>query len=914
MKVELLSFSPIEEALPIDRMGGLFPEVWVSVGAGFSREEVKALVLSQGQGFIGETITTLQELCLQITDLPSDQMLTSSSRQEVLQEILKKIFSRREPSSQAFLEIRQLKRQRGFIRKLDRALQSGRLAFAHAQEEEVYAERLEQHLGKNRIRSEIQSIAIAYETWLEASQRYDLPLLIRRATEILREGWPVTPKINRPLEVWVLSIQAPESLEREFWDVLSHFVQVHWVRDLKLNQGQKIHPDTSAKLPPVSWLKWHTLDDAAQDLADQLAALPDSKGWMDHAVLIPDIPSVRRSLTRALESRGVLLSEPRDPSRLRWDESLKWGLLPLQVVGSGFERETVISWLKISFKERFNEEFLKWAVEINGRGIRNGYLSYSGGVLSDAQGHLSELQSLFGGRKTFQEISQNHLLLLKKKALGTKEAHWLISLFEQIWKSIGTDRETLGFSNQKAPLLFWLEKLQERIAEASPPIEPLKPTHGVAIYRLQQAPVRTFQNLWILGLPSGWLTAEGTGNYWYTEREREVLSAEFSVRSAIQLREERIQALKSWISGSQNVQILDAAYDFTGREKESIFPVLEEVLGRDFSGVWEDRGAHRRFLGSYSLFRPLQAQEVFLPQRRTSIEVSASTLDRYSRCSFQALAYHRWNLSDLRQPDLDLWPDARGTLLHEAVRILMKSLNPDSQFLLNPKEAIDRAWNAKRPKGLIRNRRVENYVKSRLVPVLELFCEKEREYLDKSESRALSLDETRLSIDYPHFTLFGKPDRIDENKNGLFIIDYKTSGTLPHGSEMLNNGYRLQLPFYAIAAARNYRKPVVGLQFIELDRKGGRSRGIFFKPYNGKSKGSFTSARSNSKSLVEIDPLDAWSLLEERILVDAQNFLNGQFKAMPRIDQREKECARCSVADLCGFRRITDDTTRRGLT
>jgi ATP-dependent helicase/DNAse subunit B len=158
-------------------------------------------------------------------------------------------------------------------------------------------------------------------------------------------------------------------------------------------------------------------------------------------------------------------------------------------------------------------------------------------------------------------------------------------------------------------------------------------------------------------------------------------------------------------------------------------------------------------------------------------------------------------------------------------------------------------------------------------------------------------------LDYPHFSLVGKPDRIDQHKDGLFILDYKSSSAVPHGSEILQQRYRLQLPFYALAVKKRFNQPILGVQFVELNRKGARKSGILFKKHNGKEPGKLTQLRSNSKSLFDVHPEEIWSLAEEALLRDAESFLQGKFVAKPRTERAEKECSSCSLGDLCGLRR-----------
>ncbi|MEO5969680.1 MAG: PD-(D/E)XK nuclease family protein [Bdellovibrionia bacterium] len=955
------------------RISGLRPEVWLSVGTGFAREDVKALVLSEGKGFVAEAVVTLQEVCLRVTGIAADRVLAPHSRQEILRMLLT------EPKILAQMpEIKRLRRQRNFIPRLDLAIQSGRMAFAHSEEEEVYEERLIQSLGPNTsiLRGELRALAKAYEAWLGAMNWYDLPLVLHAGIRSLREGWPET--LVMPQEVCCLTVQTPESLEREFWDTLGQHVCVrhldsfHPVALPPTDGDSEISGYEMREPKSFDWQRWHTLDDAAEFLADQIAlqikqhgrgrtalseqAGPESQnnnvGWeclvsSQIAVLIPDQPSVRRSLKRALDARKIPFAEPRDPTKLRWDENLKWALLTLEVVASNFERQKVVSWLR---GHELQSEFSIWVTEINSRGIRSGLGSYAGGLLLGIHTQLVALNSELGGKKTAQEFASAHLKLLKESGYVTGPRLWMIAFFEQLWKILAADMERVGTSEKKAPLLFWLEKLGARIRESSPPVEKLKPTYGVSLYRLQQAPVGPVEQLWVLGLPAEGLSGEGIGDYWFSEREREILSTEFAVRSCTQVSNQRLSVLKVWLSLANKTVFLDSQYDEGGRERESILPILnqlETTVGCTLPQEPREMGSHPRFQDSYGALRPLQPQEMILspaehePQGEMNggvPEITATAIDRYSRCSFQALTYHRWKLRDVREPDSELWPDVRGNILHEAVRILLGTVDSQGEFCMSPREALERAWNTRRPQGLIRNPRIEVYIKSRMTTVLEVFCEKENAYLKRSQARPVILENLDLRLDYSKFSILGQPDRIDEHADGLFILDYKTSGTLPHGQDMLEMGYRLQLPFYAIAVRKKSGKPVLGVQFIELDKRGGRKSGIFFKKYNGKEPGCLTQVRGNSKSLItanlsvadlgkastgskasqaaankkaisdespEQASGETWEILEEHMMRDAQSFIEGRFQAKPKLPKRETECNTCGVSDLCGYRRLS---------
>jgi RecB family exonuclease len=633
---------------------------------------------------------------------------------------------------------------------------------------------------------------------------------------------------------------------------------------------------------------------------------------------------------------------------LLWDENFKWAVLPLEVVAKNFERQKVLSWLR---SYRMQTEFPSWVQDIQARGIRQGLSAYAGGTLEKVHGFLKELNLLFGGRQTCQEISTNFLKHLrtclevssgaalseietkpgsKPSPLSSSTAHDLVMFFEQAWKILIADFARVEGGEKKAPALYWFERLQSRLGESSPPVEKLKPKSGIRLYRLQQAPIIPASQLWIFGMPSYWFSGDGSGSLWFSERDREILAGEFAMRSSVQVRAERIEVLKDWISAASEVIFLDSSYSADGREVESLDPVLKELeaglmeslakasgesrmntQGKIFPQTPEEKGSHPRFSKSYQVIRPIQPQQVKLPPEslgpgKSVPQITATVLDRYSRCSFQALAYHRWKLRDSREPDSELWPEVRGNILHEALRLLMSSLDSEGVFALLPKQALERAWKnvyPTGPKGLIRSSRIENYVKSRMVTLLEIFLEKEKEYLKRSGVTPASLDETQMTLDLDGVSIRGKPDRVDRHPDGWFVIDYKTSGTVAHGSEILENGYRLQLPFYALAVRKETQQSVLGVQFVELDRRGSRKSGIFFNTHNGKEEGHLTSLRANSKSLMTLPQEEVWDRLEEQILQKARGFVNGEFEAKPNVSRRTQECSQCRVADLCGFRR-----------
>ena len=893
--------SGTQPQIDIRLLTGLEPRAWLAVGAGYSREDIKNLLLSRGQGFVGEAISSLQEIALKLigSQLGNVRVLGPLSRQELLRTLLSvSAIQTRTP------ELKRLRRQSGFLKKLDRALQQGRMAFANEGESQVLNERLLERAVAGPVRSELEFFTVAYEAWMKGSACMDPPMVFRQAISLLQEGWP--NGLRKPERIFVMQAQGSESLENLFIELLSREVEVTRIGPL-------------ANEPPaksVSWDRWHTWDDAADALADSL--MLKGGGWNTQAVLIPDSPVLRRSLLRAFAQKGIPLADPRDPKSAALDESKKLALTPLELVARRFERETVVGWISGASgprqwveQSRDPREQRKVFEEIQERGIRQGLDSYAGGRLSSLHTHLTALEKLFGGRRTCAELAHAHLSWLRSRVEPE-----CFSWFERIWQGLCDDAILFQFSERRAPLLFWLERLSLRIEQTPPSADYTKPREGVRIFRHSQAIAHSLflgapelsgerlEKVWVLGLPPDWLEGDGSGDLWFSARDRELLYGDFSVRSKVQVREERRSILRDWASHTQELAFLDALYDFDGRERESLEAALGELglMDGESALLRTDRGAHPRWLRSFGLPTRFQPQAVKLPESQGVLEISATALDQYSRCAFLGLTGGRWDLWDLREADAELWSHVRGNILHHAVQLLMESRAKNGDFSITVENALDQAWQKEKGRGLLRGGRLAFYAKARLIPFLEKFCEQERIYLSRSGVQVLAIeDPEKLVLEYPCAKVSGRADRIDEHPAGLFVMDYKstTYSKLPTGTKILEEGYRLQLPFYALAARRRYSKEVVGVQYVSLGKEGERTRGIFFKEFNGDKPGCLTHTKAY-KSLFKESPEAVWARLDETIQNHLREYSSGKFSPIPK---QASECVGCSARDLCGERR-----------
>ena len=924
------SLSIIEQSLA--EFSGLRPRAWICLGPGYGREELKSVFFEQGQALGAEVLTRVEGLAARILGVNEERVLAGPARQEVLRFILAQ-------SSVLTLmpEMRRLRRQSGFFRKLDRSVQAGRMAWTHADEREVHEERLLEKVGENQVRTEVQKLAFIYEQWLSAEGLWDPPMLLRASIERLQSGEGTAGAL--PQAIFRLSAQTPESLERSFWEVLAREVEcVDLAReeaaaladandsaegvagaDADDDRSADDRSVATASAPPSGpefhWTRWHTLDDAAEALAEHLATL-EPEFLAQHTILIPDQTAVRRSMRRALQAHGVPLSDPRDPMRLRFEESLKRALAPLEVVSGRFERRAVIAYAQMLGQAATSkggalpagsaDQALLWVKEIHSRGVRIGLEGYQGGKLTALYAELTRLHERLGGKLTLADFTSRWIEeIAEAKWLEESEKRWLAPWLDRLLGEMAKDVARVGLGSRRAPPLFWMERIAERIDQATPPIERSKPRFGVTLSRLGQAPLKGTQHLHLLGLPPQWISGDGVGDLWYPDRERELLGSEFQLRSSRTVREERVRLLQGWATATDaHLEIWDAIYDWDGRERESLLPLFRETGWTDrVPAEAEDRGAHPRWIPSFGSLRPAPPTQVKLPSLLQAgvSKISATELEHMSRCGFTGLAKGRWRLFDLREAEPELWPDVRGNILHLAVQRLLESRDADGNFARDPESALEEAWQTERPRGLLRGERLEQLARRKMLEVLQAFCVAERDYVSRAHTRVSSLEGPALRWKSAHgVEVTGIPDRIDEHPEGLFILDNKSSSALPKGQDMIGLGYRLQLPFYALAVQEQLGKPVIGLQFVELNRKAGRSSGLFFSQWNGKEEGNLTYARGNSRSLVKTSPEDAWSKIREHVESAVGAYVDGCYDVKPKLPS---ECTDCAYRDLCGRNR-----------
>lgn len=877
-------------------IGGLDPSAWIITEGGVSREEVKDAFLTRGVGFTAKSIQDVSGFCRHILGplVQDSQILSPSTRQEVLRKLLG------EPERlERMPSFRRLKRQRGFFRKLDRAIQSARMTYSNVPEREAQMERLRAAEIQNPLREELSLLILDYEEWLQKNHAWDQPRFILAAVAVL--GTPEV-EIELPSRIVVIGSAPGESRAEALWDALRARVGTE---RLLLNDLLK----EDAALPAQwSWEEWHTLDDAVEAMCDRLAVEAREGRLGENGVLMPDIPVVRRSFKRALTERGIELKDPRDPTRLKWEEAVKNALLPLDTVSRRFSQETVVSllnsswvrWTKDLSEDLRKKRFLHQ--QILDLGIREGLESYHVEKLDGFYPVLKGLSDEFSGKMRVAQVAEKHFEILQ---LNPEVETWVSEFFKETWERFVQDLTVIGEVGKKAPVLYWLDRLRSRLEDATPPFERVQWKCGLELFRLGQTPLSYPERLWCLALPASYSALNLGGDYYLSDREREILAGSFAVRSSRQESETRIQVLKNWLSHAREAVFLDATYDWNGSERETIDALLKE-LGFEIEGKKLEKGSLPRWSRSFLAPTTFQERSIRLdPLDRK--EIRASDIEAFSRCEFLGLVQGRWRLQESKPSDREIRPDTRGNILHAAVKILVENRLENGDFSVSCEDALDRAWNEKKPKGLFRSARLERFAKDNMLPILESFREAEIKYFERAKIKTIALESPKLRYSTGKVDVIGTPDRIDEHPDGLVVIDYKT-GEGAVASDMIEHGYRLQLPIYALAAQNEFKKPILALQFFSLKKVHSRSRGLYQKSVVGKDPGKLLTSQSKD-SVIQTSVEEALGALSEQIENHIDGFMSGRVEVKPKAYDPAKpyaECEGCLGRDICGQRRFFD--------
>ena len=213
------------------------------------------------------------------------------------------------------------------------------------------------------------------------------------------------------------------------------------------------------------------------------------------------------------------------------------------------------------------------------------------------------------------------------------------------------------------------------------------------------------------------------------------------------------------------------------------------------------QGAHEGFLEAIA-----PALNVRFPASETW---SASRLEAYGACPFQFFVKNALALEARAVPELGLDASQRGSILHKILELTYRNAADvlDGESLLESQRKACREVFSSAPRQYgFRPSAVWEIEQEQLLKKLEdttRALAEDSGWTPFAYEQDFGFDGTPLleiALEGETMRLHGVIDRVDRNADGeLRVVDYKTGSSHLDKSD-LENGYRLQLPIYALAA------------------------------------------------------------------------------------------------------------------
>ncbi|MGC9525453.1 MAG: PD-(D/E)XK nuclease family protein [Limnospira sp.] len=203
-------------------------------------------------------------------------------------------------------------------------------------------------------------------------------------------------------------------------------------------------------------------------------------------------------------------------------------------------------------------------------------------------------------------------------------------------------------------------------------------------------------------------------------------------------------------------------------------------------------------------------------QKRT---FSASQLTILGQCPFKWFSSYLLHLKEPPEAEAEPSPSLRGQLYHRCLELLLTDIKNRADLMRLEREDIEGAF-------LQAERDIEvpsftNWDGRRLehLETLELNLRAESFLPENAEILQL---ETSFQADWYGLKVGGVVDRIDRTPEGLVLLDYKTSGSVPPGikDESGRAKINLQLALYEDAIAQNFEnEKILESQFYSLTKQ-----------------------------------------------------------------------------------------------
>lgn len=188
------------------------------------------------------------------------------------------------------------------------------------------------------------------------------------------------------------------------------------------------------------------------------------------------------------------------------------------------------------------------------------------------------------------------------------------------------------------------------------------------------------------------------------------------------------------------------------------------------------------------------------PQKRT---FSASQLTAIGQCPFKWFANYLLHLKELPEAEAELSPSLKGRLYHRCLELLLADIKDRADLMRLGREHIEATFG--QAEQNIKVPSFPNWEGRRLehLEMLELNLRAESFLPENAEILQL---ETSFQAEWYGLKVRGVVDRIDRTPEGLVVLDYKTSGSVPPGikDESGRAKIDLQLALYEDAIAQNF--------------------------------------------------------------------------------------------------------------
>ena len=444
--------------------------------------------------------------------------------------------------------------------------------------------------------------------------------------------------------------------------------------------------------------------------------------------------------------------------------------------------------------------------------------------------------------------------------------------------------ELARLDHVSGPVPFSTALSQLRRLIAAQVFQPESVPAPVQVLGLLESTGLRFRHLWVLGLHDGvWPAAARPQSFLPLELQRRHQLPHSSAAREFAFAQRRMQLLLAAAP--------DVVFSVPGSEGDAdLHPSpLVTALPRLDAAVLEFR-VERPIERLRSAGALEQVDDHVGPPVRTAEEVRGGSgiFSRQAACPFQAFAVHRLDAVSLESPQPGLNARQRGTLLHEVMEQIWKTLGDQATLLRKPAQeldaiiaaVVDRVLEEQTPRmPALRGRRLKQVERLCLIRVLGEWMNLERQ---RAPFRVVQQERDR-KIEFAGLAVKLRADRMDELADGRrVVIDYKTGEH--HANAWLGaRPEQPQLPLYAVTS----EAAPAALAFARLRTGKTGFHGLA-------AEAGLLPGVSPQKDVDWQEQLEAWRQELDRL---ATEFRAGWAAVDPR--DGDQTCRTCGLTALC---------------